>query len=56
MQGGRAWPKGVQESDAPRFVLASPPRGTSAPAGHGPAVEALESEIEELYSGAIRTR
>lgn len=53
--GTRDWPTGVQEADAPHFVLAALPSqragspGTSVSPSDPPA-----SEIEELYAGPIR--
>jgi hypothetical protein len=55
-QGARDWPSGVQEADAPRFVIA-PPSDRTTPAG--PAADIPEagprsSDIVELYAGPIR--
>ena len=55
-QGARDWPTGVQEADAPRFVIA-PPSDRTTPAW--PAADITEAgaratEIEELYAGPIR--
>jgi hypothetical protein len=65
-QGGRDWPTGVQEADAPRFVFAAaPPPIPIAGSEHAhrlraefPAVDRDAStpvpEFLELYSGPIR--
>jgi hypothetical protein len=45
--GAREWPVGVQEPDAPHFVVAAVPVR--------PTAEPPRNEIEELYAGPIRS-
>jgi hypothetical protein len=55
-QGARDWPTGVQEADAPRFVVAgtSTPLTPASPTGDGVVGDLPVPEIEELYAGPIR--
>jgi hypothetical protein len=53
--GTRDWPTGVQEADAPHFVLAaSPSPWTGSPSTSVPPSDTPAPEIEELYAGPIR--
>ena len=55
-QGARDWPTGVQEPDAPRFVIAPRMDTTqpSLPADDRTEAGSRFAEIEELYAGPIR--
>lgn len=55
-QGARDWPTGVQETDAPRFVIA-PPSDPTTPAWPADGIAEAgprSPEIEELYAGPLR--
>lgn len=52
--GARDWPIGVQEGDAPRFLLDSAPVPPATATGEGAGDGAEGALIEELYAGPIR--
>jgi hypothetical protein len=53
--GGRDWPIGVQEGDAPRFLLPSRSDRSSGRAADSPPPETPPPVIEDLYAGPIRS-
>jgi hypothetical protein len=52
---GRDWPTGIQEADAPRFVLPAPSDRLAGTAIDGPARDAQPAMIEDLYAGQLRS-
>jgi hypothetical protein len=54
-QGTRDWPVGVQESDAPHFVLIGGQASTApAPGATGRTAGPSSTVVEDLYAGPIR--
>jgi hypothetical protein len=55
MRSGRDWPIGIQEGDAPRFVLPAPSDRLVGTAIDGPDRDAQPAIIEDLYAGPLRS-